>query len=36
MTEREMRLEAELKASQLEVKLLREKVDALIRMIYDG
>lgn len=34
MTEREMRLEAELKASQLEVKLLREKVDALIRMIY--
>lgn len=34
MTEREMRLEAELKASQLEVKLLKEKVDALIRMIY--
>ena len=29
-----MRLEAELKASQLEVRLLREKVDALIRMIY--
>jgi len=34
MIEREMRLEAELKASQLEVKLLKEKVDALIRMIY--
>ena len=34
MTECEMRLEAELKASQLEVKLLKEKVDALIRMIY--
>ena len=29
-----MRLEAELKASQLEVKLLKEKVDALIRMLY--
>ena len=34
MTEREMRLEAELKASQMEVRLLKEKVDALIRMIY--
>ncbi len=34
MTEREKRLEAELKASQLEVKLLREKVDALVRMLY--
>ena len=34
MTEREARLEAELKASQLEIKLLKEKVDALVRMLY--
>lgn len=34
MTEREATLEAQLKASQLEVKLLKEKVDALVRMIY--
>ena len=34
MTEREAALEAELKASRLEVKLLREKVDALARMVF--
>jgi transposase len=34
MTEREAALEAELSASRLENKLLREKVDALVRMIY--
>ena len=34
MTERETMLEAELKASRLEVKLLKGKVDALIRMLY--
>ena len=34
MTEGEVRLEAELKASQLEVKLLKGKVDALVRMLY--
>ncbi len=34
MTEREVALEAELKAARLEVKLLKGKVDALVRMIY--
>ena len=34
MTEREAALEAELKAAHIEVKLLRQKVDALARMIY--
>ena len=34
MTERETMLEAELKASRLEVKLLKGKVDALVRMLY--
>ena len=34
MTEREVVLEAELKAARLEVKLLKGKVDALVRMIY--
>ncbi len=34
MTEREVHLEAELKAARLEVKLLKGKVDALVRMIY--
>ena len=34
MTEREAALEAELKAARIEVKLLKEKVDALARMIY--
>jgi len=34
MTEREAALEAELKASRIEVKLLKEKVDALVRMLY--
>jgi transposase len=34
MTEREMSLDAELKAARLEVKLLKEKVDALVRMLY--
>ncbi len=34
MTERETMLEAQLKAAQLEVKLLKEKVDALVRMLY--
>jgi hypothetical protein len=34
MSEREAALEAELNASRLEVKLLREKVDTLVRMIY--
>ncbi len=34
MTEREVALEAELKAARLEVKLLKGKVDALVRMLY--
>ncbi len=34
MNEREAALEAELSASRLEVKLLREKVDLLLRQIY--
>ena len=34
MTEREVVLEAELKAARLEVKLLKGKVDALVRMLY--
>ena len=34
MTEREQMLEAELKASRLEVKLLKGKVDALVRKLY--
>jgi len=34
MTEREAALEAELKASRIEVDLLRQKVDALVRMLY--
>ncbi len=34
MTEREISLEAELKASRLEIKLLKGKVDALVRMLY--
>lgn len=34
MTEREAALEAELKAARLEVKLLKEKVDALARMVF--
>ena len=34
MTEREISLEAELKAARLEVKLLKGKVDALVRMLY--
>ena len=34
MTEREAALEAELKASRIEVKLLKEKVDALARMVF--
>jgi transposase len=34
MTKRETMLEAQLKAAQLEVKLLKEKVDALVRMLY--
>jgi len=34
MTEREAALESELKASRLEVKLLKEKVDALARMVF--
>ena len=34
MTKREASLERELQQSRMEVKLLREKVDALVRMIY--
>ena len=34
MTEREEALEAELKASRMEVDLLKQKVDALVRMLY--
>ena len=34
MTEREKMLEAELKASRLEVKLLKGKIDALVRLLY--
>jgi len=34
MNERESALEKELSASRLEVKLLREKVDALVRLLY--
>ena len=34
MTERERILEAELKAAHLDVKLLKEKVHALVRMLY--
>jgi len=34
MSEREAALEAELKAAHIEVKLLREKVDALTRMVF--
>ena len=34
MTEREVALEAELKAARLEVKLLKGKVDALVRILY--
>ena len=34
MTERESTLEAELKAARLEIKLLKEKVDVLVRKIY--
>jgi transposase len=34
MTEREAALEAELKASRIEVKLLKEKVDTLARMVF--
>lgn len=34
MNEREAVLEAELKAARAEIKLLREKVDALVRLIY--
>jgi transposase len=34
MTKREAALENELKASRIEIKLLREKIDALVRMVY--
>jgi transposase len=34
MTDREAALEAQLNEARLEIKLLREKVDALVRMIY--
>ena len=34
MTDRESTLEAELKAARLEIKLLKEKVDVLVRKIY--
>lgn len=34
MSEREAVLQSELEASRLEVKLLREKIDALLRRLY--
>lgn len=34
MTEREKILEKELKEARLEIQLLKEKVDALVRLLY--